>query len=202
MEPMPSIPALPPSAPSFAQRLNCEMERPRTAPINFSLLGMSQPKKPAVTSSSATNIHEGTKQVEKQLPPPPPPPLPLVLRPPLRKKKSFSRVSTWLFPNPEHSRDLSFDSVTNLPKAIKVREGFYQCVTSEDEKKRQSLDSIDSASLSWETDDDDAPTGPTTWSPASTPAVKQEDPPLVVRRYTFGENDKTRPGIVSVGTAV
>lgn len=76
------------------------------------------------------------------------PPLPLILRPPLRKKKSFSRVADWLFPAgadkettpgvisspPQeqqyqaqyHRRDASFDSVTNTPRALTDRDGFYQ----------------------------------------------------------------------------
>jgi hypothetical protein len=60
------------------------------------------------------------------------PPLPLVLpRPPLRKKKSFSRVSSWLFPGKgegEHARNISIDSITNTPKPVTSREGFYKCV--------------------------------------------------------------------------
>lgn len=82
------------------------------------------------------------------------PPLPLILRPPLRKKKSFSRVSDWLFPDDmdkdishaaaptgptsgaalgpplasfaAHKRQLSLDSVTNAPRALTDRDGFYQ----------------------------------------------------------------------------
>lgn len=77
------------------------------------------------------------------------PPLPLILRPPLRKKKSFSRVSDWLFPAGEandereraaaaaptnygythgvqHRRDVSLDSVTNTPRALASGEGYYQ----------------------------------------------------------------------------
>lgn len=79
------------------------------------------------------------------------PPLPLILRPPLRKKKSFSRVSNWLFPaagveqeaddeegdhdyspttsvrgRPHHRRDVSSDSVTNAPRALTDKEGYYQ----------------------------------------------------------------------------
>jgi hypothetical protein len=63
----------------------------------------------------------------------PPPPLPLVLqksRPPLRKKKSFSQVSSWLN-RADHTRSISIDSITNTPRPIKSREGFYQCVDPE-----------------------------------------------------------------------
>jgi hypothetical protein len=62
-----------------------------------------------------------------------PPPLPLVLqksRPPLRKKKSFSQVSSWLN-RADHTRNISMDSITNTPRPIKSREGFYQCVDPE-----------------------------------------------------------------------
>lgn len=79
------------------------------------------------------------------------PPLPLVLRPPLRKKKSFSRVSNWLFPgnngsvsdnysnssptdtyhsnsySKRHEHSISKDSITNVPRPIKENEGYYQC---------------------------------------------------------------------------
>lgn len=74
--------------------------------------------------------------------PPPPPPLPLFLsrqvaQPahPLRKKKSFSRsrVSSWLFPGKEesahqHTKSMSIDSITNTPRPVTAKEGFYQCV--------------------------------------------------------------------------
>lgn len=73
--------------------------------------------------------------------PPPPPPLPLFLsyqvaQPhPLRKKKSFSRsrVSSWLFPGKEesthqHTKSMSIGSITNTPRPVTAKEGFYQCV--------------------------------------------------------------------------
>lgn len=85
------------------------------------------------------------------------PPLPLVLRPPLRKKKSFSRVSNWLFPGTEHSNSsptdtcqsysrrqghehsISKDSITNVPRPIKdmVNEGYYQCFSPSQGNNRQ-----------------------------------------------------------------
>ena len=80
------------------------------------------------------------------------PPLPLVLRPPLRKKKSFSRVSTWLsFHHNEggagdgrnaytaHDRGLSFDSVTNAPRPITANDGFYQCMVPADASSQYGL---------------------------------------------------------------
>lgn len=111
------------------------------------------------------------------------PPLPLVLRPPLRKKKSFSRVSTWLFPGSEHNRDTSIDSVTNAPRPVKGTEGFYQCVPAAGGIERRSFDTVNSVST-WETDDEDR-TPPTAWSPESTPVAKQNQRPLE-RTATFG----------------
>lgn len=80
----------------------------------------------------------------------PPPPLPLVLRPPLRKKKSFSRVSSWLNFQPvvpgssgisileqQHQRTGSAGgagSITNAPRPLSGDEGFYQIVGGDDEK--------------------------------------------------------------------
>ncbi|OBT78940.1 hypothetical protein VF21_02868 [Pseudogymnoascus sp. 05NY08] len=87
----------------------------------------------------------------------PPPPLPLLLpRPPLRKKKSFSRVSTWL--SGGHSRHLSLDSVTNAPIPVTARDGFYQCVDAR--LGGGSLSSIGSAS-------GEDLTGPTSWTSVS-----------------------------------
>lgn len=89
---------------------------------------------------------------------PPPPPLPLLLpRPPLRKKKSFSRVSTWL--SGGHSRHLSLDSVTNAPVPVTARDGFYQCVDAR-LGGGGSLSSIGSAS-------GEVLTGPTSWTSVS-----------------------------------
>ncbi|KAL3418265.1 hypothetical protein PVAG01_09981 [Phlyctema vagabunda] len=101
-----------------------------------------------------------------------PPPLPLMLEqshPPLRKKKSFSRVSNWLFPaspNQEHARDVSLDSVTNTPKPVTSREGFYRCVDM-NETSRMSM-SADSIMSTLESDLDE-PTIPTAWTPDSSP---------------------------------
>ena len=194
LEPMPSIPALPPAAPSFAERLNSNIVRPHTAPIKSPRSGPHRAKTPE-------EIHAAFKappRVRKD-DRPPPPPLPLVLRPPLRKKKSFSRVSSWLFPGSEHNRDLSFDSVTNLPRPVKGSEGFYQCVSQGEAsgRQRRSVDSVDTVST-WETDE--GRTVPTTHSPESTPAIKQEKP-LMSRTATFGIND-TRSKRTSVGVAI
>jgi hypothetical protein len=151
---MPSIPALPAAAPSFAERLSSE--RPQTsstAPIHIphrqtSYEDASAVFHPQPLNSNATGIapsftHSRRTGQRSHSPQDRPlaPPLPLVLRPPLRKKKSFSRVSSWLFPGSEglhhahaqqqgqqqqHGRELSFESITNAPQPVTGRDGFYQ----------------------------------------------------------------------------
>ncbi len=193
LEPMPSVPALPAAAPSFAERLSTE--RPLTA-----------------ASQTAEASGRGAEAPPRSFPTPPPrqitpprsspringrpvdlplaPPLPLVLRPPLRKKKSFSRVSNWLFPSEDgsHGRDISLDSVTNLPRPVTGREGFYQCMTpAEAPGRRSSLDSVTTVST-WTTTEEDR-TMPTTWSPGSSPVTKHETPTPTAapeRRGAFG----------------
>ncbi|POR33651.1 Uncharacterized protein TPAR_06141 [Tolypocladium paradoxum] len=194
LEPMPSIPALPPAAPSFAERLNPDLDRPHTAPI----------KPQSCMASRAMPLGDSSVPAERTTPVcrdegrPLPPPLPLVLRPPLRKKKSFSLVSTWLFPGAEQSSDMSIGSVTNAPRPVKGREGFYQCIAANEARGRQSFDSLDSSST-WETDDEQC-TAPTTWSPGSTPVTKAEEAPHIgiERSATFGKKD-ARSAKSSVG---
>lgn len=217
-EPMPSIPALPAAAPSFAERLSTE-GRPRTAPSRISNNAWDSPSPPppppppsqdkplalaaaafgshptqpqllqqrrrspggsrsgrsgenSISSSPRQQFNDGTGGSSSSSSRPLAPPLPLVLRPPLRKKKSFSRVSSWLFPNigggssssgnadddqtqqqqQQHRRDISLDSITNKPKPVRGGEGFYQCVAP----PRTSMDTLESASSStWETRDED-----------------------------------------------
>ncbi|KAF4975947.1 hypothetical protein FZEAL_7327 [Fusarium zealandicum] len=199
--PMPSIAALPPAAPSFAERLNYDIDRPHTAPIRSP---PHTPVKAALTPprrartpgepSTPTSISPRARRNDVPLPPP----LPLVLRPPLRKKKSFSRVSSWLFPGPQHSRNLSFDSVTNAPRPIKDSQGFYQVSLGEISGRRRSTDSADTVTT-WESDDEDR-TVPTTCSMGSTAAVSQDEP-LISRFSTFGRHDP-RTNRTSVGVAI
>ncbi len=148
MEPMPDIPALPPDAPSFSERLSTD--RPRTAP----------PRTPTRVAYQANS----SRKVEGRVPPPP---LPLRLRPPLRKKKSFSRVSTWLFPGGEHKRDISLDSITNLPKPVTGAEGFYQ-VAQPSPSRRSSFETVPTVS-DWSAEEQ---TIPTSWSPSSNETSK------------------------------
>ncbi|OTB19953.1 hypothetical protein K445DRAFT_313746 [Daldinia sp. EC12] len=149
MAPMPEIPALPPNAPSFSERLSSD--RPRTA--------LSQ------TSARTSYKANSSRKVESRAPPPP---LPLRLRPPLRKKKSFSRVSTWLFPGGEPNRDISLESVTNDPRPITDTDGFYQTAGFE-EDRRCSIDTL-STSSDWTVEEEQ--TLPTSLSPSSTTTLR------------------------------
>ena len=162
---MPSIPALPPTEGlTFAERVSTPAplapERPRTAPPKPSTpvsITALVPPLPPPHSHSPNEVSLSTSDPTRI----PPPPLPLVLRPPLRKKKSFSSVSNWLFPGQEsrHSRAFSQDSVTNSPRPLKDSEGFYQCVaptTASGSGRgwgRMSFETISSIS-SWKTDSD------------------------------------------------
>ncbi|KAK2000145.1 hypothetical protein LX36DRAFT_572861 [Colletotrichum falcatum] len=182
---LPTVPALPPLAPSFAERLNPGgAERPHTAP----------PRPPGhIPHRGMVSAADDTSAF---LTPPPsrgretrplPPPLPLVLRPPLRKKKSFSRVSSWLFPSgaagQHHQRSTSSNSVTNFPRPVKDREGFYQCVQAPQER-RTSIGSMSTVSTS--ESDDGGQTVPTAWSPSSTLATRTDELPME-RPSTFGQ---------------
>ncbi|KAH6855732.1 hypothetical protein B0I37DRAFT_61272 [Chaetomium sp. MPI-CAGE-AT-0009] len=204
LEPMPSIPALPAAAPSFAQRLSAD-DRPRTAPsrvtsmmlpektLELTAAAQSHTPQPSYTTTRrASSPEKGSERLERPLAPP----LPLVLRPPLRKKKSFSRVSHWLF-NPEEEDEpqtadttpttmtfgTSTAATTTSPRPIKESDGFYQCVAPPEGLPRTSMETSSSV-YTWETggdDDDDgdesasdggAKTLPTTaaaWSPDQTP---------------------------------
>ncbi|KAM7203506.1 hypothetical protein V8F33_002126 [Rhypophila sp. PSN 637] len=164
LEPMPSIPALPAAAPSFAERLSVD-DRPRTAPQQatvytqertMALAAAAFNSHPPQVTPSYSRVRVGVDRSgspmttprqefrnDETFDRPLAPPLPLVLRPPLRKKKSFSRVSNWLFPagsspnlttsnsdDPfqQRRREISRDSVTNQPRPIKEGDGFYQCI--------------------------------------------------------------------------
>lgn len=176
MEPMPDIPALPPNAPSFSERLS--YDRPQTAP--------SQTSRMAYKANSSRKV-EGRA---------PPPPLPLRLRPPLRKKKSFSRVSTWLFPGEEHPRDISLDSLTNVPRPVTGADGFYQIADSE-AKERDSFDTLSSSD--WTVEEEQ--TVPTSLSPSSTTTLKARlEPSLPISSGL--QHSIVLPQRQSVGVAV
>lgn len=221
---MPAIPAMPPSAPSFAERLS--IERPRTAPSTQSTFSRAYRPPPTYTDRSQSFDAPGASQPASSTPPvrkpvpasafnshppwrspqiidntidmevPLAPPLPLILRPPLRKKKSFSRVSSWLFPAgvedraqatttppPQrlHTRDVSVNSVTNAPLPLTGRDGFYQTLppSAVFSGRRSSFDSMSDITRSgthsvYSTDEDpfvgpETATATSNWSPGSTP---------------------------------
>lgn len=275
---MPEFPSvLPPTAPSFAERLS--IDRPRTAPstqttfypppppplppknadrvqkqtqepVRRSTISTSQPAKQqqkqqqVAVQASAFHSHppcaspkiiDNSVDIEVPLAPP----LPLILRPPLRKKKSFSRVSNWLFPaggeqqddgedveedySPTtssargrtlHRRDVSNDSVTNVPRALTERDGYYQTLPPSAifSGRRSSFDSMSdvlSATGSvYSTDEEMYPgrMGTTTatsthtyWSPANTP-------PEAARRQlgggACGHEAKAAPAVVQASSPI
>ncbi|KAI1348257.1 hypothetical protein F5Y01DRAFT_217828 [Xylaria sp. FL0043] len=147
MEPMPQIPAMPPNAPSFSERLSSDHVQ-------------STSNKPPPRTRYQAN---SSRKMEGRVPPPP---LPLRLRPPLRKKKSFSRasrVSSWLFPaGAEHKKEISLDSLTNVPRPVLGGEGFYQ-VARPGPNRRSSFDSESTVS-DWTVEEQ---TIPTSLSPSS-----------------------------------
>lgn len=196
LEPMPSIPALPAAAPSFAERLSTE-GRPQTAPAQ----PIHIPRRETSFAEASAAFGSAYRQVRDDLDRPLAPPLPLVLRPPLRKKKSFSRVSNWLFPGAEADRrDISLDPITNLPRPLNGREGYYQCVSPEG---RTSVDTATTVST-WETGEE-GQTVPTTLSPGSSPVVAQgtlkvQTPTAIYRTATFGRGSSSHRS-QSVGVA-
>ncbi|KAH8884760.1 hypothetical protein GQ53DRAFT_377481 [Thozetella sp. PMI_491] len=217
IEPVPSIPALPAAGPSFAERLSTESHsRPPTAVAQPNAM----PRRDRVLSGDALAGPRSSNQMppytrmaiqraqfkdERPLDMPLAPPLPLVLRPPLRKKKSFSRVSNWLFPaEEEHGDNIGLDAMTSIPKPVTGRDGFYAPIEG---MTRTSVDTVSSVS-SWESEEEEErqtlPT--TTWSPGSSPTVKQGTPkqtpmltPTMDRAVFVEESNAHRP--TSVGVA-
>jgi hypothetical protein len=205
-----------PVRPSFARRVALPLadQRPKTAPSKT----VHIPTRLKSFSEASAAFHIPSPQTENI----PPPPLPLVLQAPLplRKKKSFSRVSHWLFPGSEHTRNISLDSVTNTPKPVTSREGFYQCIELS-QAPRRSIDSV--STVSTLESDVDEPTIPTTWTPESTPGEFKQDVKIrtlsmdserqeksieLTRMRTFGEKGAEEswkveplPGRNSVGVA-
>lgn len=197
---VPILPALPPAAPSFAERLNTKVSLPNAWPVTASM-HISQLEEYEETLNS-TQFSQPMR--EEQPPPSPPPPLPLRLRPlttppPLRKKKSFSRFSTLLAQGPQRARNQSLDSITNAPRPLKGNEGYYQCVTPPRRPDRRSTDTFDTTS-SWSMYDGDRSV-PTAWSPQSTPS-RQEDDVFLDRSATFGKNSIRGSSAVNVGLAM
>ncbi|EFQ30943.1 uncharacterized protein GLRG_06087 [Colletotrichum graminicola M1.001] len=182
---LPTVPALPPAAPSFAERLNPAVERPHTAPQSPGHI----PHRGMIFAADDTAAFITPPPSRGRETRPLPPPLPLVLRPPLRKKKSFSRVSNWLFPSgaagQHHQRSISSDSITNFPRPVKDREGFYQCVKAP-QGRRASIGSMSTVSTS--ESEGGCQTVPTAWSPSSTLATRTDELPME-RPSTFGKEN-------------
>ncbi|TAQ90239.1 hypothetical protein B7494_g1408 [Chlorociboria aeruginascens] len=201
-EPLPT----PPLNPSFTQRMSSSVadQRPKTAPSQTVYI----PARLTPFNQATATFNKPPLPLKERSFAAPPPPLPLVLTAPpqsLRKKKSFSRVSSWLFPSPmsassspqDHTRTLSMDSITNAPKNITSREGFYQCIdlNSHTPTHRRSGDSFVSTVSSLSHNDDvdsklDAQTLVGTWTPNSSPGrEKREKSVELTRIRTFGEPD-------------
>ncbi|KHN97889.1 uncharacterized protein MAM_04278 [Metarhizium album ARSEF 1941] len=178
LEPMPLIPALPPAAPSFSQRLNADIKRPLTAPIKASANAIPCHEKTTPEDSLMATVKQNQAVS---------PPLSRVLRPPLRKKKSFSHVSAWLFSDHDQGKPRDFDVVTNRPKPVKNRGGFYQIVSAHGTVGQRSCESINSIST-WQSRDEEDTT-PSMSSSESTPMSKQEEKSKTDRRATFGKDD-------------
>ncbi|KAK4100330.1 phosphoglycerate mutase-like protein [Parathielavia hyrcaniae] len=231
LEPMPSIPALPAAAPSFAERLSID-DRPRTAPsqvrsmtvqektLELTAAAQSQPSQPPYRASRYRASPEtGAEDDAQLLDRPLAPPLPLVLRPPLRKKKSFSRVSSWLF-HPDGTPHSSTDSsptmvITTSPRPVRKSDGFYQCLAPPEGLPRTSMETSSSV-YTWETrgeDDNDeeesktVPTTAATWSPEQTPkqgSSRHTTPVIGVARVGSGlekEKEKEMRGALGVAAA-
>jgi len=213
---MPSIPALPAAAPSFAERLSLDERRPRTAP------GRAQ----------TVSIPEDTVQLAAARSPPysPPshpaedpyfldrplaPPLPLVLRPPLRKKKSFSRISHWLAQHPStHGiAELEGDStyapaaaVTTVPKPLRESDGFYQCLAPPEGLPRTSMETSssvytrDDEVLDGESDREEAGTVQTTVG--GTTMVGGSSPEQTPRKGWSPASSKQGTPVVGTGEGV
>ncbi|TVY82890.1 hypothetical protein LSUE1_G005149 [Lachnellula suecica] len=192
-EPMPTPPPL---KASFAERVSTPPSdrRPKTAPPrntvhiparlkSFTEASATFSASPATSTTTSFPSPPPKSPLREFCELPPPPPLPLVLQAPhplLRKKKSFSRVSNWLSRSSsisEHGRNISLDSVTNTPKLLKEREGFYQCVdlrTMSEENRRDSVSTVSTMESEVDADGDEE-----TWTPESSPGREKRQGDMV-----------------------
>ncbi|KAL2061815.1 hypothetical protein VTL71DRAFT_7193 [Oculimacula yallundae] len=201
-EPMPApIPLAPfnptpQTPPSFAERVSSPLgQRPKTAPSKtVHIPSRLVPFTEASATFRSPSMSSTSSRPDRGSPAPP---LPLVLQaahPPLRKKKSFSRVSNWLFPaSGEHSRNISSDSITNTPKPITSRDGFYQCVDLRPAVPLARSNSLSTVStLESELDE---PTIPTSWSPNSSPGTSHQKQQEVTIRELSMDSDRNEKSI-------
>lgn len=178
---MPSVPALPPAAGlSFAERVGGEeaQGRPRTAPPRQTFEGSDASAREAIRAILSSD------HTTRATSPLPCPPLPLVLRhPPLRKKKSFSRVSSWLFPGSagaarDHKRSMRGECITNRPVPVTNQDDFYQCVMSPDTDGSEKAGAGGAVAGGWRAS--------TSSSMYSTSSWEMADP----RRRVLGDEDE------------
>lgn len=150
MEPMPDIPAMPPNAPSFSERLS--YDRPRTAPPKTS---SSSPQFILPVAGTDFNFKPESprrRPVEEQQMRPP---LPLQYRPPLRKKKSFSRVTDWIGRQERPNRAGS-EPITNSPLPVQPNKGHYEVVAANDWSRGSSYATFSEWSSDRDEYDDDS----------------------------------------------
>ncbi|KAI6363095.1 hypothetical protein MCOR25_006037 [Pyricularia grisea] len=190
--PMPSIPATPAAGPSFAQRLS--LDRPQTAhrkAVAIEISTITAPPVFDVSQMSSTPARLTSQSTHELIGKPVGPPLPLVFRPPLRKKKSFSHVSTtWLSPKDsgeqDRARGTSFESATNEQNLPMENNDYYTCVAAPP-VRRASIATVSSMS-SWSAEEEQSYA--TTLSPPSTsPVGSRPDAsttPRTSRMFTFG----------------
>ncbi|KAK7927686.1 hypothetical protein PG985_004684 [Apiospora marii] len=173
-EPMPDIPALPPNAPSFSERLS--YDRPRTAPPKTSSPGPHFVLPLAGTDFNIKQEPPRRRPVGEQVLTPP---LPLQYRPPLRKKKSFSRVADWLG-RQERTTRVGGERITNSPLPVQPNKGHYEVVATNDWSRGNPYATSSDWSSDRDTSEDDTQTLQTTlaspYGSISSMAAKQSRP--------------------------
>lgn len=171
--------ARPPGTQSFAERAKSDVERPHTTSTKAESCPLASEPRPSDDGGVSTATAAGMGVGRDGRPPPTWPP-PLGPRP--LRKKSFARVSNWLFPGSgaEQSGGLSLDFVARTPRQSQGR-------AATEPRGRASCDSLGSCS-GWETDDEQC-TVPTTWSPGSSSAARQDEAPAMERSATFGKDE-------------
>ncbi|KAG5946172.1 hypothetical protein E4U59_004367 [Claviceps monticola] len=138
----PTMPAqLPPAAPSFAVHKDVDVKRAQTLTLNVSgPAGRQRFGHEDRKSSRARQCDAGSLS----------PRLTLVVRPPVRKRDSFSAVSTRMFPGQALAKKAKADLTTSKPKSVKGGGGFYSTVSGPPcWRRNESFDSIST----WHTED-------------------------------------------------
>lgn len=194
----PPVPALPPAASSFSRRLKTELQIQTSEP-NCSASTTDSGRSPVEKSGSVANASAASRPGSGKLSSSSAQKMTIASPPPLRKKKSFSRVSSWLFPGPEENSGESMDEGGKLSRSMKRKQELYHCTAaSSGSPGRQSCDS--SASVSTWTTDDGEDTAPTAWSPDSTPVSKQ--PMSGINREAADEESVLPLGKAGIGVAI